>query len=120
MIEVIEGLPDNVIAVGCRGQVTRDDYEGVLIPLVQAKLAAHDKVRLYYRVGPDFKGIDAGAVLEDTKVGLSHWSRWERAAVVTDVEWLRLATRAFAFLLPCPVRCFGIADEAEAKNWIAG
>jgi hypothetical protein len=118
MIERLDGFPENVIAVDCKGHVTRDDYEKILIPTVERTLAKHDKVRLYYRIGPDFEGIDPGAVLEDMKVGFAHLSRWERIAVVTDVEWIRLTIRAFAFLIPSTVRFFTTAQESEARNWI--
>lgn len=119
MIEIISGLPENVIAVSCRGHVTRSDYERVLIPAVENALRNHDKVRLYYHVGPDFESIDPSAVLEDIKVGLSHLSHWERIAIVTNVEWIRMAIRAFAFLIPGPVKFFDIGQETQARQWIA-
>lgn len=119
MIEPLQGFADNVIAVECRGHVTRADYDSVLIPLVEAKLRAHEKLRLYYRAGPQFDGIDPAAMLEDARVGLAHFSRWERAAIVTDIEWLRIATKVFGFLMPCPVKCFPTAQEPEARRWIA-
>ena len=119
MIELVEGLPGNVIAVNCTGHVTKSDYERVLIPVVESALKKQEKVRLYYRVGEEFEGIDPSAVLEDAKVGFSHLSRWERIAVVTDIEWIRLAIRAFAFLIPGPVKFFNLAQEAAARAWIA-
>ena len=119
MIELIGGMPPNVVAVTCRGHVTRNDYESVLIPAVESALKQHSKIRLFYRIGPEFAGIDAGAVFEDIKVGFAHLSRWERIAVVTDVEWIRLAIRAFAFLIPGPVRFFSVSEERDAQRWIA-
>ena len=119
MIEFVKGLPDNVLAVDCRGQIHADDYERTLVPALEKKLAGHDKLRLFYRAGPEFKGIDPAAVLEDTKVGFAHLSRWEKMAIVTDVEWIRLAIKAFAFLMPCPVKFFSVAQEDQARRWIA-
>jgi SpoIIAA-like len=119
MIELIKGFPLQVVAVNCSGHVTRHDYEEVLIPAVEARLKAQEKVRIFYRIGPEFSGIDPGAVLEDMKVGFSHLSRWERIAVVTDVQWIRLAIKAFAFLIPGALRFFHVADEATARTWIA-
>ena len=119
MIELVEGLPANVIAVNCKGHVSKNDYERVLIPAVESALKKHEKVRLYYHIDAEFRGIDPSAVLEDMRVGFSHLSRWERVAVVTDVEWIRLAIRAFAFLIPGPVRFFDLSQEAEARSWIA-
>ncbi len=74
MIEALPNFPDNVIAFSCTGQVTRADYEEVLVPTVEAALQAHQKVRLYYQIGADFTGIDPGAMWEDFKVGVEHLS----------------------------------------------
>lgn len=118
MIEMLNGFPDTVLALACRGKVTRQDYETVLIPAVEAALKAHAKLRLYYEIGPDFTGIEAGAVLEDMKVGLEHLTRWERVALVADVEWIRHTMMAFAFLMPCPIKAFHTSEAAAARAWI--
>jgi len=118
MIELIRGMPANVVAIAGQGRITRSDYESVLIPAVEAALKSHPKVRLFYRIGPEFEGFDASAMLEDAKIGFAHLSRWERIAVVTDVEWIRLAIRAFAFLIPGGVRFFRLPQEKEAREWI--
>jgi hypothetical protein len=114
----LKGFPDNVLAFACRGQVTRRDYESVLVPAVEAALMGRDKVRLYYQTGPDFTGIEAGAVLEDIKVGIEHLGRWERLALVSDVEWIRTTVRAFGFLLPGHLKVFRLAEAAAARTWV--
>jgi uncharacterized protein YlzI (FlbEa/FlbD family) len=58
MIENIESFPDNVVALVAKGQVTKKDYEQVLIPKVEAALKRHDKIRLYYELGSQFSGVD--------------------------------------------------------------
>ena len=118
MIETLEGFPDNVVAVSGKGQVTRDDYETVLIPTVEGKLASHQKLRLYYQIGPSFEGMDPGAVWTDMKVGLEHLNRWERVAVVTDVDWIRNTMRFFSFMIPAEMRLFSVAQGDEARSWI--
>jgi SpoIIAA-like len=118
MIRVLEGFPEATVAVACEGHVTREDYERILIPRVNEALAGHDKLRLYYEIGPSFSGIDVGAVWEDTKVGLEHLSRWERMALVTDVGWIRLAVGAFRFAMPGKLRVFDLARADEARSWI--
>jgi hypothetical protein len=119
MIETLTGFPGNVVAFACHGKVTKQDYETVLVPRVERALDAHEKIRLYYETAADFGGIEAGAVWEDTKVGMSHLSRWERFAVVTDVEWIRHTVRLFSFLMPGELRVFSTRDAAEARAWIA-
>ena len=99
MIEHLAGFPGNIIAVLCSRRVTRADYDFVLIPAVVEALREHDKVRLYYETGADFAGLDLGAAWEDLKVGMENITRWERVAVVTDVEWIKHAVRIFSFLI---------------------
>jgi hypothetical protein len=119
MIEPLPDFPENVIAMTCRGHVTRGDYDTVLVPAVEAALADHDKIRLYYEIGPDFTGIEPAAVWEDFKVGMGHLTRWERIAVVTDVDWIRNTIQAFRFLLPGEMKVVPMAEAGEARAWIA-
>jgi len=118
MIELLRGFPDNVVAIKCHGEVTRKDYDTVLVPAVEKALTSHDKIRLLYEAGPEFDGVDAGAAWEDFKVGMEHFSRWERIAVITDVTWISLATRLFSIFLPGTIRIYPTADAAKARLWI--
>lgn len=61
-------------------------------------------MRIYYEVESDFAGVDP-AVWEDAMAGLSYFLRWERFAVVTDVEWIKHTVKLFGFLMPGEVSC---------------
>ncbi|HTS78855.1 MAG TPA: STAS/SEC14 domain-containing protein [Bryobacteraceae bacterium] len=119
MLETVDSFPDNVVALVAKGQVTRHDYEQVLIPKVEAALKRHAKIRLYYELGTQFSGIDPGAAWEDLKVGVEHLTRWERMAIVTDVDWIRHVVNAFRFMMPGNLRVFPTAETAAARVWIA-
>jgi hypothetical protein len=85
-------IPVNADKVGafiCKGRVTKADYDSVLVPAVLQALKTHSKVRFYYETADDFSGIDPGAMWEDFKVGMKHLTRWDRFAVVADVEWIK-------------------------------
>jgi hypothetical protein len=118
MIEIIEGLPGNVVGMLAKGRVTRKDYLEIVIPAIEKSLKRNAKLRLYYELGSQFSGIDLGAEWEDLKVGIEHLARWERAAVVTDVDWIRHAVGAFRFLMPGELRVFTTAQASEARAWI--
>jgi hypothetical protein len=120
MLEIIETFPDNVVALVAKGRVTRKDYEEVLIPRVEAALKRHHKIGLYYELGTQFSGIDPGAAWEDLKVGVEHLSRWERMAVVTDVDWITHMLNAFRLFMPGQLRVFTTAQASEARAWIVG
>jgi SpoIIAA-like len=119
MIELLRDFPGNVVALSATGQVTREDYEKVVVPAVERTLSQHEKVRLYYKIGSDFSGIDPGAMWADTKIGMGHFLRWDRIAVVTDVEWIRLSVTAFGFLMPAQVKVYATAEADAAKKWIS-
>jgi len=119
MIEIIEGLPGNVVGLAAKGEVTRKDYLEVVIPTIDKALKRNAKLRLYYDLGSQFTGIDLGAEWEDFKLGIEHLSRWERAAVVTEVAWIRHLVGALRFLMPGEVRVFTTAQASDARKWIA-
>ena len=100
--------------------MTKSDYDLVLVPAVLKALRAHETIRLYYETGADFAGIDPGAIWDDFKVGMEHLMRWQRVAVVTDVEWIRHAVRFFGFLMPSTTKLFLQSEAAQAREWIAG
>ena len=118
MIEHLEGFPDYVLAFVGRGHVTKADYEQAIVPALTRALEQHDLIRLYYDTGADFGGIDRDAIWEDITLGLGAFMHWERIAVVTDVEWIKQATRFFSFLVPCPMKVFTAAEAVQAKIWI--
>jgi hypothetical protein len=118
MIEILKDFPDNVIALSCRGQVTKEDYGEILVPAIHEALKRRGKIRLLYQTSVDFTGYDPGAIWEDLKIGVEHPSRWERVAVVTDEDWIVRMMRLFSFLMPCPVKLFPLSATAQAHAWI--
>ncbi|MBT1070336.1 STAS/SEC14 domain-containing protein [Pelotalea chapellei] len=119
MLKVIEGLPENVVAVDAQGTVTGEDYDNILIPLVENKLKHHKKIRLLYVAGPAFSGLTAEAVWDDARVGAKHWTSFDKIAVVSDVHWFINAVRFFSFIIPCPVKVFENQKLPEAKTWVS-
>jgi len=114
MIQLVEGLPDNVVGIVTKGRVTNADCDNILKPLMQNSLK-HDKVRLYYEIGSRFPG----AAWEDLRIGLEHIPQWERVAIVTDVGWLRHTVNALRFLIPGEVRVFTTREAYQGCAWIS-
>ncbi|TMJ56850.1 MAG: STAS/SEC14 domain-containing protein [Alphaproteobacteria bacterium] len=114
MIQIVEGLPDNVVGIVAKGRVTNEDCNKILKPLMETSLKRHDKVRLYYEIGCRFPG----AAWEDLRIGLEHIPQWERVAVVTDVGWVRHTVNALRFLIASDVRVFTSFQAPEGRAWI--
>lgn len=119
MIEQLENLPAGALGFRARGQVTADDYERVIVPDIEAAFSLNRKLRLLYHAGEDFTGFDPGAMWDDAKLGLRHFSGWDRVALVTDVPWLRMTATAMGFAIPADFRLFGNAELEVARRWIS-
>jgi hypothetical protein len=119
MIRLIDGLPDNVIGFEAVGEVRAGDYKSVLDPAVEAALESQGRIRLLYVLGDDFEGYSGGAMWEDGKVGIAHWSRYEKIALVTDNKHYEEGVKAFAWMMPCEMKVYAVADQNAAEAWVA-
>ena len=118
MIERLKDFPANVLAFACHGRVSKKDYDTVLVPTVKEALKGGSKLRIYYETAGDFQ-IEPGAMWEDFKVGMEHLTRWERMAVVTDIDWIRHMMGFFSFMMPGEMKTFPTSEAAQARAWIA-
>ena len=118
MIELIEGLPDGVVGFEAVGEVTAEDYELVVFPAIDRALEGHDRIRLVHILGERLGGHTAGAVWDDTKLGLKHVRSFERVAVVTDLGTVRDLAKGAGWSIPGELKVFSNAERAEALAWI--
>jgi hypothetical protein len=118
MLETIDSLPPEIWGVRAKGTVSRDDYERVVLPRLEQVRREGGRIRFLYHLGPDFAGFTPGGAWKDFRVGIQYLRLFERCAVITDVDWLRAATRAVATMMPCPVNVFGNEAFHEAITWL--
>jgi len=122
MIERVEGSRAGVIELRATGKLSKEDYVGVLEPALREGVDSGE-LRLVF-VMPDFDGLEHGAWAEDMKTGLRAWVRdhgaWKRFALVTDIEWIVRAMKAFAWMAPGEVKVFDLGEVDAARDWAAG
>lgn len=116
--EVLSGFPDDVLAVQVKGIITGKAYADKLVPLIDAKLEKHDHIKCLVVVDEQFISYTADAMWDDMLLGIRHWTKFERIAVVTDINWLRIAMRVAAPLIPGTFRLFDLDRLDEARSWI--
>jgi hypothetical protein len=114
MLELIDGLPGNIVGIAVSGRVTMRDCQEVLVPAIKRSRKRHDKIRLYYELNSRFPG----AAWDDLDLGLEHTSCCERVAIVTDIGWVRLTVKALRFLIPSEIRVFATIEADEGRAWI--
>ena len=114
MLELIDGLPGNVVGIAVSGRLTMQDCQDVLVPAIEKSLKRHEKIRLYYELNSRFPG----AAWDELDLGLEHATRCERVAIVTDIGWVRLTVKALRFLIPSEIRVFPTVQADEGRAWI--
>ena len=123
MIERMSDMPPGTLGFRVGGEVEREDYDEVLVPVLHAALEAGGGLRTLYLI-EDLDEIEGGALWADTKLGFDlgvrHHGDWERSAIVTDVTWMVRAMKMFAWMAPGEARVFPVAELDAAKAWVAG
>lgn len=117
MLTQISDLPANVIGFSVSGKLETADYRDVLLPALE-QAAAGDEVRVVI-VMPTFEGFAPGALWQDMKMGVEHWGKWKKIALVTDVEWMEHGVDWFGWMTPGDVKHFDLDDLDDAIAWAA-
>ena len=118
MLERLNDLPGDIDGIRARGQVTADDYENVLRPILDAARTEGRRIRLLYHLGPQFDGFTAAGAWEDARLGLRYLRLFERCAIVSDVSWIRESSRLLGAMMPCPVNVFRNSEWQDAIAWL--
>jgi hypothetical protein len=93
MIEILKDVPDGVVAVRASGTLTREEYDEVVVPLLDEARRARRRLRCLCEVGADYRGLTPGAAWEDVTLGLRSLHLFDGCAVVSDVGWVRGTSR---------------------------
>ena len=119
MITKIADLPAHVAGYEVTGQVTKEDYDTVIIPEIE-KLA-RDQHELYFLfvLNTDITHISAGFWWDDLKVSLRHLRQWRKIAVVSDSKIIGKLTGIFNYVSPAKAKGFNMDELEEAKQWVA-
>ena len=118
MIDVLDGLPANVIGFRASGKLEADDFRQVVLPALE-RATRSGEVR-FLIVYPEFDGLSGGALWQDLKIGVEHLRAWKRIALVTDVEWMRHLGDLFGWMTPGQLKVFPLAEQDDAVAWVAG
>lgn len=121
MIQFIESGTD-VIAVRITGKLMRDELL-VLIERLEWSLDEHEKTHVFVEI-EDFSGIEATALseyLQRAFAMLGKLRRFGRVAVVSDLTWIRWATKIESALLPhISYETFTSDERHRALAWVEG
>ena len=116
MIQPIDLQTDTVFAYRVDGQVTADILRPY-ITVLEEKLKQHNKMRVYVEYVA-IEGISPKAIWDDLKFDVAHLTDFEKAAVVTDKDWVGVSA-GLANLIPgLTVKFFKPAEQEQARQWV--
>jgi hypothetical protein len=118
MLRRIPDMPSGTIGFKAIGEVEDDDWEQAVEPVLRREIAAGEKVRLLYLLGPESREVEGDAVSAHAGFRARHATSFDRVAVVSDEDWIRPALRALSFLLPGKAKGFPVHELAAAKAWL--
>ncbi|REC52915.1 MULTISPECIES: STAS/SEC14 domain-containing protein [Chryseobacterium] len=117
MITIIPEAPENVAAFNATGEVTKEDFENLVLPRVKAKIEQFGELNYLMYLDTDLDNFTAGAWLEDALLGLKNLTKWNRAAILTDNQNVQNFTEIFSVLMPGEFKSFPKGNLYNAMYW---
>ncbi|RZJ51051.1 MAG: STAS/SEC14 domain-containing protein [Chryseobacterium sp.] len=117
MISVINDAPENVAAFNATGDVTKEDFDNIVIPHVKSKVEKFGELNYLLYLDTDLGNFTMGAWLQDAFLGIKNITKWNRAAIVTDKEGVQKFTDIFSVVMPGEFKSFPKENLYNALYW---
>jgi hypothetical protein len=119
MIHHLQNLPLNIVGFKATGEITEKDFTETVIPKVEALIDKIDKLNYLLVLETSVKNFTLGAWMKDAMMGVKNLTKWNRAAIVSDVEAIRNFTNFFSYLMPGEFKGFEHKDLQQAIDWVS-
>ena|ERR1700733_473007 len=117
-INCIEKQGGKVLEVLVSGRLAHEDYLQ-FVPKFEQLVAQHGRIRVLFEM-VDFHGWKVGALWDDIKLDIIHFSDIERLAIVGEKQWeegMSVFCRPFT---TAEIRYFDHTKADEAREWLEG
>ena len=118
MLQFINDLPDDVVGIHAIGEVTKEDFDKVLIPKIDDLSKRQGEIKYLLVLETDVSNFTLAAWWKDLVMGLKHFTEWKRIAVVSDQKGVEWFTDAFKYFIPGNSKGFALSELEEAVEWI--
>jgi hypothetical protein len=119
MLQIMKDLPQHVVGVRAVGNVNRDDYEQTLVPAIEKVAKEYGEINFLMLLETDIGNFTYGAWMQDAKMSLKHFAKWNKIAIVTDQKVIEKISHFFSFVSPAQAKGFPVSDVELAKAWVA-
>lgn len=119
MIHYLQNLPINIVGFKATGEITEKDFTETVMPKVEALIEKTDQLNYLLVLETSLKNFTIGAWMKDVMMGIKHLTKWNKAAIVSDVESIRNFTNFFSFLMPGEFKGFEHSELQQAIDWVS-
>ena len=119
MISKIENVPSNVAAFRAIGNVSKEDYDNVLIPAIDALVEKQDKINFLLVLDTSLSNFSLAALAKDLGVGVKHFTKWHKMAIVSESKPINIFTDLFSFIAPGEAKGYTHAELPDAIKWVS-
>lgn len=117
MISQLQTRSPKILAFNLSGKLHDQDYK-TFVPVVDAAIAAHGKIRMFARF-EDFQGWDVRAAWDDFVFGVQHYADADRIAMVGDRTWEAWMAKLCRPFTKASVKYFDASESEAAWQWLA-
>lgn len=115
-VELFEEDGGKILIISVNGKLTREDYKS-FVPKVEELILKFGKIRVVFEMR-DFHGWDAGALWEDIKFDVRHFSDIESSAMVGDKKWEKTMSVFCKPFTKARIKYFDLTEIYKAYEWI--
>lgn len=119
MLQFMNNLPSHVVGIHATGEVTKDDYDKILVPKIDELAKRQGEINYLLVLETDVTNFSLGSWWGDLKLGLKHFTQWNKIAVVTNERGVEWFSDIFRFFIPGKSRGFPLNELDEAIKWIS-
>lgn len=119
MLSIMHDLPPHVVGIRATGAVTKQDFDEVLKPALDALVKRTGKINYLLLLETTVSNFTLGAWVDDLALGLKHFTHWNRIAIVTNEKMVEKFSDAFNFMVPGQSKGFTLGELADAKEWVS-
>jgi len=116
-IRLTENNDGTIVEVQVSGKLTDKDYEQ-FVPVFDRLVKQQGKVRVLFDM-VDFHGWELGALWDDIKFDITHFSSFEMLAMVGDKAWEKGMSVLCRPFTTARIKYFERTAIEEARQWLA-
>lgn len=119
MIYQIIDLPPKMIGFKASWEVTRKDFDEVVIPCVQKHVEKMGQSNYMLVLNSSISNYTFCSWLKDVLLSLKTITKWKRAAIVSDSKVLKFFVELVGAFFPGELKGFSHQDMQGAISWLS-